>query len=167
MVLDDKVALVQVKLGHLAVLKDRDQWLRGLVELCSQAVDAERCTIWVVDQERRELWARLAQRTTLDLRLPIGYGLAGAAAQTGETINVPDAYADPRFDRSADLRSGYRTMNMLCVPVWGRDGRTVVGVIQVLNKRSANSFERRDQMLLERISEQIAPTVEHLAPSSS
>jgi len=79
-------------------------------------------------------------------------------ALTGETINVPDAYADPRFDRNVDLRSGYRTLNMLVVPVWDPTGRNVIGVLQVLNKRSG-PFERRDQMLLERIAESVSPVL--------
>lgn len=159
--LDDKVALIQVKLGHLAVQKDREAYLRSLVELCSQAVDAERCTVYVVDHAKRQLWARVAQRTATEIRLPLGQGLAGQSALTGETINVPDAYADSRFDRNVDLRTGFRTMNMLCVPVWGRAGRTV-GVIQALNKRDG-TFERRDQMLLEQVADTVAPVLEKLS----
>ena len=161
MVLDDRLAFVLVKLGHLAVQRDKDAYLRSLVELCSQAVDAERCTVFIVDQRRQELWSRVAQRTTVEIRLPVGAGIAGQAAKFGETINVPDAYADPRFDRSVDLRTGYRTQNMLVVPVWGFDGRTVVGIIQVLNKRSG-TFERWDQMLLERIADAVAPTLQQI-----
>src|SRR5262249_16807353 len=71
--------------------------------------------------------------------------------------NVPDAYADARFDRNVDLRTGFRTLNMLCVPVWGPGG-TVVGVIQALNKRDG-TFERRDQMLLEQVAETVAPVL--------
>ena len=161
MVLDDKVALVLVKLGHLAVQRDREAYLRGLVDLCSQAVDAERCTVYIVDYKRNELWARVAQRTATEIRLPLGQGLAGQSAQTGETINVPDAYADARFDRNVDLRTGFRTVNMLVVPVWGGDGNTVVGVLQALNKRNG-AFERRDQMLLEQIAESVGPVLEHI-----
>src|SRR5438552_3001354 len=84
-VLDDKVALVLVKLGHLAVQKDREAYLRGLVDLCSQAVDAERCTVYIVNHKKKELWARVAQRTATEIRLPMGQGLAGQAATTGET----------------------------------------------------------------------------------
>ena len=161
MVLEDKVALVLVKLGHLAMQRDRESYLRGLVDLCSQAVDAERCTVYVVDQKRNELWARVAQRTATEIRLPIGQGLAGQAAATGETINVPDAYADARFDRNVDMRTGFRTVNMLVVPVWGGDGNNIVGVLQALNKRNG-AFERRDQMLLEQIAESVGPVLEHI-----
>lgn len=157
---DDKIALIRVKLGHLSVQRDRESYLRGLVDLCSQVVDAERCTVYVVDQARKELRARVAQRTATEIRVPLGHGLAGQAALTGETINVPDAYADARFDRDLDLRTGFRTVNLLVVPVWGKSGRPV-GVIQALNKRDG-TFERRDQMLLEQVADEVAPVLEKL-----
>jgi GAF domain-containing protein len=161
--LDEKVALIQVKLGHLSVQKDRDAYLRGLVDLCSQAVDAERCTFYIVDNEKKEIWAKVAQRTATEIRLPLGKGLAGQSALSGETINVPDAYADARFDRNIDLRTGFRTLNILVVPVWGSQGRPVA-VIQALNKRDG-TFERRDQMLLEQIAETVGPVVERITSS--
>ena len=158
MVIDDKVAFVLMKLSHLAVQRDRDAYLRGLIDLCAQATDAERCTVYFVDRAKKELWSRVAARTAIEIRLPLGTGIAGQVALTGETINVPDAYADPRFDRNFDLRSGYRTLNMLVVPVTDTTGRVVIGVLQVLNKRSG-PFERRDQMLLERIAESVGPVL--------
>jgi putative methionine-R-sulfoxide reductase with GAF domain len=113
-----------------------------------------------VDQQKQELWARVAQRTTTEIRLPLGQGLAGHSALSGETINVPDAYADSRFDRKFDMRTGFRTLNVLVVPVWGSRGKPVA-VIQVLNKRNG-TFERRDQMLLEQIAETIGPVAERI-----
>lgn len=157
--MDEKVALVMVTLGHLSVMRDRAMYLDRVVELCSQATDADRCTVYVVDRARSELRSAVAQRMGQQIRLPIGQGLAGHVAATGETINVPEAYADARFDRSVDQRTGYRTANILAVPVWDRGGREVVGVIQVLNKRGG-AFERHDQMLLERIADAVGPVLE-------
>jgi signal transduction protein with GAF and PtsI domain len=164
--IDDKVAFVLMKLTHLSVQRDREAYLRGLIEMCAQATDAERCTVYFVDNERKELWSRIAARTAIEIRLPLGTGIAGQAALTGETINVPDAYADPRFDRNVDLRSGYRTLNMLVVPVWEEAGQNVIGVLQVLNKRSG-PFERRDQMLLERIATSVGPVLAQTAAELS
>jgi GAF domain-containing protein len=161
MAIDDKVAFVLMKLTHLSVQKDREAYLRGLIDLCAQATDAERCTVYFVDHVRKELWSRIASRTAIEIRLPLGSGISGQVALTGETVNVPDAYADPRFDRNVDLRSGYRTLNMLVVPVWDPTGGSVIGVLQVLNKRSG-PFERRDQMLLERIAESVGPVLAHI-----
>ena len=158
MAIDEKVAFVLMKLTHLSVQRDREAYLRGLIDLCAQATEAERSTVYFVDHAKKELWSRTAARTAMEIRLPLGSGIAGQVALTGETINVPDAYADPRFDRNVDLRSGYRTLNMLVVPVWDAPGRTVIGVLQVLNKRSG-PFERRDQMLLERIAESVRPVL--------
>ena len=164
--LDEKVAMILVKLGHLAVQRDRDEYLKGLVELCTQALDAERATVYLVDRQKGELYARLAQRIHGEIRLPIGQGIAGAVAETGETVNVMDAYADPRFDPATDKRSGYRTRNMLVAPVWSTDGNRVVGVLQVLNKRTG-SFERGDQMYLERIADGVSGSLEQMLPAGA
>lgn len=148
-----------VTLGHLSVEHDRHAYLERATELCSQATDADRCTMYVVDREQGELRSAVAQRIGVEIRLPIGRGLAGQVAETGETINVPDAYADPRFDRAVDRLTGYRTSNILAVPVWSQGGRTVVGVIQVLNKKGG-AFERHDQILIERVAEAVGPVLE-------
>lgn len=155
--MDEKVALVMVTLGHLAVERDRHTYLERIVELCSHATDAERATVYIVDRPQGELRSAVAQRAP-EIRLPLGRGLAGHVASTGETINVPDAYADPRFDSTTDRITGFRTTNILAVPVWDEQGSEVVGVIQVLNKRGG-VFERHDQMLLERIAQALGPTL--------
>lgn len=160
--MDEKVALVMVTLGHLAVERDRHAYLERVVELCAQATDAERCTVYVADREAGGLRSAVAQRVAVEIRLGPGRGLAGHVASTGETVNVPDAYADRRFEESVDRLTGFRTVNILAVPVWSQDGSSVVGVIQVLNKRGG-AFERHDQMLLERIGEAIRPVLEQEA----
>ena len=161
--MDEKHALVAVTLGHLRVEKDPKTFLERITELCTQATDAERSTVYVVDRETGELRSTVAQRAP-EIRLPLGRGLAGQVAQTGETINVPDAYADPRFDATVDRLTGFRTTNILAVPVWDERGSEVVGVIQVLNKRGG-AFERHDQMLLERIALTLGPAlIQNRAP---
>lgn len=159
--LDEKVADILTKLGQLAGERDPGVYLRGLVELCRQATEAQRATVFLVDHKKKELSARVAQQTVVEIRLPLGRGLAGHVALTGETINVPDAYADPRFDRNVDHRTGFRTLNALVVPVWGDRAGHVVGVIQVLNKQQG-TFERRDQMILERIAETVGPVLQQI-----
>ena len=74
--------------------------------------------------------ARSATRTRLTRR---GAGIAGAVYQTGEILNVEDAYADARFNKEADIASGYRTRSLLCSPVCAKDGR-IVAVLQAVNK---------------------------------
>ena len=75
--------------------------------------------------------SRVAEGTSQEIRLPLGQGIVGHVGSTGERLNIPDAYQDPRFDRSFDLASGYRTRELLAVPVVGQVTGRVIGVIQV------------------------------------
>src|SRR5262249_6658228 len=76
----------------------------------------------------------------------MGEGIAGWVAQSGATVNIPDAYADARFNKDIDQRSGFRTHSILCMPMPDHKGHTI-GVIQVLNKR-ARPFDADDEALL-------------------
>jgi serine/threonine-protein kinase len=157
---DEASAAARIRLRQLGLLRDhRDQYFQGLVELCSETVGSERCTVYVVETKEHRIKSWAAQRVGTSISLEIGEGLAGQVAATGETINVMDAYADPRFDPTVDQRLGYRTASMLVVPVWSGDGRRVVGVIQALNKK-VGVFERQDQVLLEQIAAGAAPVIE-------
>jgi sigma-B regulation protein RsbU (phosphoserine phosphatase) len=94
-----------------------------------------------------------------EIRLPMGKGIAGTVAATGETVVVHDAWADPRFDSSVDRRSGFRTRSILCVPIRNRTGR-IVGVLQLLNKRDGE-FGPADLEFLALVSEHVAIGMEN------
>ena len=130
-----------------------DELLRRIMERTSAVLQADRSTLFLVDRRTREIWSKVAQGDRMtEIRVPIGRGIAGTVAATGETINIPDAYADPRFNQEVDRRTGYRTRSILCAPV--RDGAgEVVGVSQVLNKASG-PFTRNDESLLAALSAQ-------------
>lgn len=93
------------------------------------------------------------------LSLNMKLGIAGMVAVTGETLRLDDVWSDPRFDRSVDQRTGYRTCSMLCAPLASSSGETV-GVIQVLNKREGR-FDAEDQALLESVAGLLAIAVEN------
>ncbi|HEU5055738.1 MAG TPA: sigma-54-dependent Fis family transcriptional regulator [Kofleriaceae bacterium] len=142
----------------LGAAVDVDRLLARLVDLIRQAMDADRATLFLVDRERDQLYSRAAHLPELDeIRLPIGRGIAGHVARTGETVMVPSARSDQRFFEEVDTHTGYETRTLLAVPVFGRerDPRVVVGVIEVLNKRSAPTFDEGDRGLLERLAEQV------------
>src|SRR5262249_59171404 len=92
-------------------------------------------------------------------RLPLGVGMAGTVAVTGETINVLDAYADARFHANIDQRSGFRSRSVLALPMNGRDGR-VLGVFQLLNKRSG-PFTAEDAEVISLLKESAAVAIEN------
>ena len=120
-----------------------DALLRKIMERTSAVLQADRSTLFLVDRRTNEIWSKVAQGAGMvEIRVPIGRGIAGTVAATGETINIPDAYADPRFNPEVDRRTGYRTRTILCAPI--RDGAgAVVGVAQVLNKAAGPVHARR------------------------
>jgi sigma-B regulation protein RsbU (phosphoserine phosphatase) len=138
---------------------DLEELLGVIVKTAAEGVDAERGTVFLLT-EHGELWSKvLSGDAKLEIRLPPGKGIAGAVARTGEPVRVDDAYADPRFDRSWDERSGYRTRRILCAPIRSREGR-VVGVFQLLNKRSG-PFTADDEAFLAALSVHAALAVEN------
>jgi phosphoserine phosphatase len=139
---------------------DQDELLGIILRTASEAVDAERGTVYLASADGREIWSRvMGGDETLTIRLPLGKGIAGAVAQTGETIRIDDAYADPRFDPSTDRKSGFRTRSILCAPIKNRKG-VVVGVFQLLNKAGGH-FDRPDEEYLEALSVHAALAIEN------
>src|SRR3954471_11291960 len=93
---------------------------------------AERSSVWLLDTASSELVLQVA--TDLHgVRVPSTAGLLGACVRECVTINVPDCYADPRFDRTMDGRTGYRTRCSLTVPLVDHHG-VLIGAMQILNK---------------------------------
>lgn len=105
-----------------------------LVGILSVELHAERCTIFLNDTRTQELYARLKQGDTLrELRILNTRGLAGHTFTTGETLIVHDAYADKRFEAAFDMRTGFVTRSVLCVPIKTVKDE-IIGVAQALNK---------------------------------
>ena len=130
---DPLIALV--KIGQaVAAEKDINLLIKTIAEETKTALNADRCTVFLYDKETNELYSKVA--TGLDvkeLRIPADKGLAGHVLKTGETINIKDAYSDKRFNSSVDKETGYRTKNMLCMPIKNFN-QEIIGVFQVLNK---------------------------------
>uniref|UniRef100_A0A2I3S1H3 Phosphodiesterase n=1 Tax=Pan troglodytes TaxID=9598 RepID=A0A2I3S1H3_PANTR len=117
-------------------------------------VNADRCALFQVDHKNKELYSDLFDigeekegkpvfKKTKEIRFSIEKGIAGQVARTGEVLNIPDAYADPRFNREVDLYTGYTTRNILCMPIVSRG--SVIGVVQMVNKISGSAFSKTDE----------------------
>lgn len=131
-----------------------------IVSLAREQLGVERGTLFFVDEAKQEIWARIpAEGDVSEIRLPMGKGIAGMVAATGETVILHDAWADPRFDASVDRRTGFRTRSILCVPIRNRNGR-IVGVLQLLNKREGE-FGAADLDFLSLVSEHVAIGMEN------
>jgi len=131
-----------------------------IVSMAREQLGVERGTLFFVDEAKGEIWARIpAEGEISEIRLPLGRGIAGTVAATGETVIVHDAPSDPRFDPSVDRRSGFRTRSILCVPIRNRKGR-IVGVLQLLNKKEG-TFGEADLEFLALVSEHVAIGMEN------
>ena len=134
--------------------------LRLIAEGTSRVMGAERSSIYLVDADRGQLYTLVAQELEIrEIRMPIGRGLSGHVAQTGETLNITDAYEDPRFDPAWDLRTGFRTRTVLCAPLLAQTGE-IIGVLQVLNKHDGR-FTAYDERLLGAFAAEAAAAVEN------
>lgn len=137
-----------------------DRLLTVIVDLVTKNLNAERSTLYLLDEEKGEIWSEVLQgEEWLKIRLPLGTGLAGHVAQTGETVKIEDAYKDSRFYKKIDETTGYITRSMLCMPMRNREGK-IIGVFQVLNKKEG-WFSHEDEEFLEAMSSHAALAVEN------
>ncbi|MHB1844636.1 MAG: HD-GYP domain-containing protein [Deltaproteobacteria bacterium] len=160
----DKLTWILEVARAMTTQRDLDALLATVLTAAARVAEADRCSIFLVDRERGELWTRVAQGVgpAQELRTPLGVGIAGHVAETGEAIDIPDAYADPRFNRSVDQATGYRTHSVLTVPMRSAErAGAVTGVLQALNRKDGEPFNREDKELLEGLGGQAAAAIEN------
>jgi adenylate cyclase len=137
----------------MATMDSLDSVLKVLVEMSTSQLNAERGTLFLNDPNTRELYSRVAMGNFMrEIRILNTNGIAGYAFNKGEGLIVPDAYADPRFNRAVDEQTGYVTRSVMCVPIKTAKGETIA-VAQILNKRKGK-FNRKDLRLFEAMMEQ-------------
>ncbi len=114
---------------------DLDELLGRILDVAKTQADAERGTLFLVDEKSEEIWSLIAHGLEKqEIRLPLGSGIAGHVAKSGEILNIPDAYADARFNRAVDVQTGYHTRNILCLPIRNKSGK-IIAALQLLNKK--------------------------------
>ena len=145
---------------RLTAERTLERLLHMIIEETTAVMEAERSSLFLVDREKNEMWAKIAQGVeTTEIRFPVGMGIAGTVGKTGEIINIPDAYQDSRFNPEFDRRTGYRTRSILCVPLRNMQG-DIIGAVQVLNKREG-VFTNDDEALLTALASQAAIALEN------
>ena len=131
----------------ISCIKDFDEMLKHIVEVAANSLSAERATLFIVDQQKKELWSKsgigIHQK---EIRIPIDTGIAGEVAIKNEYQIIDNPYAHPKFNQKVDRVTGYRTRNILCVPMANINGE-VIGVFQILNKKQG-SFTPEDAQFL-------------------
>ena len=137
----------------LAAPFDLDTMLTEVVDAARTILDADRGTVFLYEHDTDELVVRVG--TDLDsIRIPANKGIVGESAQTRKLINVPDCYADERFNRAIDKQTGYKSRCMLTIPLIGYED-SLVGVLQLLNKRGGE-FDTQDEFVATALAAQAA-----------
>jgi len=153
------VALREVGLA-LGTTLDLDQLLELILQKINDAVEADRATLYLLDERKGELVSRIVQGEEVRaIRLKVGQGIAGHVAQTSRAVLVNDPYQDKRFNPEWDMTSGYRTRSILAVPMKNHLGKTI-GVIQVLNKKTG-PFSDHDAVILAALATQAAISIDN------
>jgi len=159
--------------GDQAALRvDLEQGIEALIErlVCtaSRIMRADRASLFLVDATTGDLWSKVAEgEHNREIRIRAGEGIAGWVAQRGHLLNIPDAYADERFNKAVDLRTGFHTRSILCGPVRNLQGQ-IIGVIQVINKHNSAGtaaqgvvFAHEDETMFKAFAHQAAIAVEN------
>jgi sigma-B regulation protein RsbU (phosphoserine phosphatase) len=146
----------------MATSTDLDELLRLIVTKLVETIDAERGTLYLVDEEQDVLVSRVMLEdagTMHEIRVRMGEGISGYVAATGEVLNIEDADKDPRVSRAFDQVTGYHAHTMLTAPIRNPHGK-IIGVVQVLNKLGG-PFTSRDERLLTAMAAQAAISIEN------
>src|SRR5271168_451036 len=137
---------------------DLGELIHIILQIATRQTVAERGTVFLVDHERGEIWSLvgigLEQQV---IRLPLEKGIAGWVAREGKAVRLEDVYLDPRFEPDVDRKLGFRTRQLLCLPIRNEAG-AIIGVLQLLNK--AESFTDEDEAFLDALSAHVALALE-------
>lgn len=129
--------------AKIAQEKSLDSMLLLMADMGREMITADRCTLWLLDQVRGEVWTKVAHNLS-PVRISASTGLVGHAIRTGESIIIDDAYQDSRFNPDVDMQTGYRTRSILVIPIRNSEGE-VIGAYQAINKMTAEGkFYEKD-----------------------
>jgi signal transduction histidine kinase len=159
---EERVARALREVGNaLGTTLELDDLLELILGRLTDLLEADRSTLYLLDEATGDLVSRIVVgQHVRSIRLKVGHGIAGTVAKTGKPIRIRDAYNDPRFEPEWDLLTGFQTTTMLAAPLKNHLGRTI-GVIQVLNKRTAKEFTFEDESILSALSTQAAVAIDN------
>jgi phosphoserine phosphatase RsbU/P len=156
----EKLSILVESSKAMSSTLDLSELLSRILDIAKSQTDAERGTLFLVDEKAAEIWSLIAHGLEKqEIRLPLGKGIAGHVAKTGDVVNIPDAYADPRFNPDVDKRTGYHTRNILCLPIRNKAGK-IIASLQLLNKK-IGSFTDEDTDFLLTLSGHMALALEN------
>lgn len=139
---------------------DLDHTLATIAQAACEALNCERASVYQYDPKRDELYTRVATELEIDeIRHGTQQGITGYVARTRQLANVPDPQSDPRWNSAIDRLTGYQTRNILAAPLASPHDGTLLGVLQLLNRRNGR-FDLFDEQLLEAFSQHAAAALD-------
>ena len=156
-------ALVRIgAAGQLTAPVRHNELLDMLVTTAAQVLQAQAASLYLLDFATNELVFEVALGESADLarkfRVPVGQGIAGWVAATGQPVAIEDASQDPRFAVNMARSIGYIPKSVLCVPM--RSGETIIGVVQLFDRADGQPFQAADEELLANFASQAAVAIE-------
>lgn len=144
---------------NLAGELELESLLFKIMDEVKRILHADRATVFLYDKKRDELWSKVALGLDEEIRFAADKGIAGHVCKTGQVLNIPDAYKDPRFNPDIDKHTGYVTRNILTMPMYNKFHETI-GVFQVLNRKDG-PFTPENEELLSAVSMIAASAIEN------
>jgi len=135
--------LIFQHLTELSALRDYDEVLKVLANMGRALTSADRCSVWVVSEDRKTIWTKVAHGIE-PISMPIDSGIVGYAVSHGEKVIINDVYQDERFNKEVDLTTGYQTKSMMVIPMYDHEN-VIIGAFQVINHLGEKGvFDKRD-----------------------
>jgi transcriptional regulator with GAF, ATPase, and Fis domain len=148
--------------GQLATPSGQSELLAMILRTSARVIAAEAGALFLIDQETNELLFEAAlvesDASARGFRIPVGQGIAGWVAATGQPVAISDASQDPRFAETISRSVGYVPKSVLCIPLFSREA--MVGVIQLCDKDGGRPFTASDMELLGQFASQAAAAIE-------
>lgn len=154
---DKLLEFIFERIGKIARIYDNDRLLIELADMARDIVNADRCTIWILDKKKHQLWSKVAHGLN-PVDIDSNTGIVGVAVREKEPIILNDVYSDERFNKKVDEESGYKTQSMIVIPMKNSQDE-VVGAIQVINKKDNTRFTPKDLVYLKLASTYISETI--------
>ena len=127
--------------------QNRDDLFEILMAQINQIMETERCTVFVLDEKDEMLWSFVVMGMKKEtIRISINDGITGWVFQNRRTLKINNPQIDFSFYKEIDRRPGFKTKNILCIPMIDRNDNCI-GVLQVLNKKQGE-FDKKDTELL-------------------
>jgi len=144
---DETLQLIFIHLTEVSSLRDYDDILHVLANMGRALTSADRCTVWVVSEDKKNIWTKVAHGIDA-IKIPIDSGIVGASIMNGEKVLIDDVYKDSRFNAEIDKQTGYRTKSMMVIPLFDNEDN-IIGAFQVINKKGKDdTFDSEDMQRL-------------------